>query len=51
MNLKPGPDVMNRIKVKNHRGMPFCGCAVIISTGRNARSHMHATTGISSIGN
>ena len=45
--LTPGPNVYNRIHVKNHRNTPFCGCAVIIGTGRNARSHMHATTGIS----
>ncbi len=49
MQLKPGPNVFNRISVKNHRGVPFCGCAVIIGSGRNARSHMHATTGISEV--
>ena len=49
MKLKPGPNVCNRIHVKNHRDTPFCGCAVIIGTGRNARSHMHATTGISTV--
>lgn len=49
MKLKPGPNMCNRIHVKNHRGMPFGGCAVIIGTGRNARAHMHATTGISTI--
>lgn len=49
MQLKPGPSMCNRIHVKNHRGVPFCGCAVIIGTGRNARCRMHATTGISSV--
>jgi hypothetical protein len=49
MKLKPGPNMCNRIRVKNHRDVPFCGCAVIVGTGRNARSHMHATTGISTV--
>lgn len=47
--LRPGPDVFNRIHVKDQRGQPFCGCAVIIGSGRNARSQMHATTGISQV--
>lgn len=49
MKLKPGPNMCNRIHVRNHRGIAFGGCAVIIGTGRNARAHMHATTGISTI--
>ena len=44
---KPGPSVYNRINVKNGRGLPFCGAAVIVGKGRNARAHMHATTGVS----
>lgn len=49
MTLKPGPSPVNRIHVKNQRDVPFCGCAVIIGAGRNARAHMHATTGISEV--
>lgn len=49
MMLKPGPNVCNKIHVKNHRGTPFCGCAVIVGKGRNARAQMHATTGISNV--
>ena len=49
MKLKPGPSVLNRIHVRNHRDVPFCGCAVIVGTGRNARAHMHASTGISTV--
>ena len=47
MTLRPGPNPCNRIHVKNTRDQVFAGCAVIVGTGRNARSHMHATTGIS----
>lgn len=47
MALRPGPNPCNRIRVKGTRDQLFAGCAVIIGTGRNARSHMHATTGIS----
>lgn len=48
MNLpKPGPNVYNRINVKNARGLLMCGAAVIIGKGRNARSHIHSTTGVS----
>ncbi len=47
MTLRPGPNPCNRIHVKNTRDQAFAGCAVIVGTGRNARSHMHATTGIS----
>jgi hypothetical protein len=47
MALRPGPNPCNRIHVKGTRDQKFAGCAVIVGSGRNARSHMHATTGIS----
>ena len=47
MTLRPGPNPCNRIHVKGTRDQKFAGCAVIVGSGRNARSHMHATTGIS----
>ena len=47
MNFKPGFNVYNRVIVKNYRDTLMCGAAVIVGKGRNARSHMHSTTGIS----
>jgi hypothetical protein len=44
---KPGPNVYNRIIVKNYRDTLMCGAAVIVGKGRNARAHIHSTTGIS----
>ncbi|WP_137896404.1 hypothetical protein [Ramlibacter sp. 2FC] len=49
MKLRPGPNPTNRIHMRNQRDEPFCGCAVIIGSGRNGRARMHATTGISAV--
>ncbi len=50
MNIpKPGPDPFNRLVFKDQRGKNFGGCAVIVGTGRNARSHMHATAGVQEV--
>lgn len=42
----PRPDPLNSLVFKNQRGRCFGGAAVIVGSGRNARSHIHATAGV-----
>jgi hypothetical protein len=46
---KPGPDPFNRVIFKNQRGQRYLGAAAFVGTGKNARSHMHASAGIQDI--